>query len=85
MTTSVISTDNKIVNLDPISKEYTKVDILMGKANLIVDPKEFSPKWWRPFGWEADPDGMLRINLATNSVQSAKASTELNSILKILY
>ena len=30
----VISTDNKIVNLDPVSKEYTKVDIPHGKKQI---------------------------------------------------
>jgi len=78
----VISTDNKIVNLDPVSKEYTKVDILMGKANLIADPVRIHQSDATTIWMGSRSDGMLRINLATNSVQSAKASTDPNSILK---
>lgn len=54
----------------------------MGKANLIADPVRIHQSDATTIWMGSRSDGMLRINLATNSVQSAKASTDPNSILK---
>ncbi|MBL0084113.1 MAG: histidine kinase [Saprospiraceae bacterium] len=78
----IISTDNEIKILDPVSGEVSNTDKLISKAEILADPVRVHQSDASTVWLGSRSDGVLKINLASNNLQHGRASADPNSLLK---
>lgn len=78
----IISTDNEIKILDPVSGEVNKTDNFISKKDNLADPVMIHQSDSSTIWLGSRTDGVLKISLGSNNIQHGKASTDPNSLSK---